>query len=339
MTKRRTVEATAPARIDLAGGTLDIWPLNLMFQPSMTVNMAVTIMAKAVVEPRKDRKVILASEDQGIRVEFGSLASVHHDHKLGLVSRLVGRFAKDGGGFTVTTSGQSPAGAGLGGSSSLAIALCSALSWHTGARMNKAGLLNIAKDVEAAHLGIPTGLQDYLAALYGGANVFHFPAGGFVRERISPDMSTQLENRIALFYSGASRSSGINNWEMFRLVMEKDKKTVRLFGRIAEHAREASSALAREDFPGFTKAVKEEWATRKKLFPSISTPAIDSAMKAGFKAGAEAARICGAGGGGCFFMIAPEGLMDEAAGAVEKAGAQRLSYRISRAGVKASAQG
>lgn len=327
----RSVEAAAPARIDLAGGTMDIWPLNLMFPSATTVNMAVNVMARATVSQGSGGKVLIISHDQRAQVSFPSMGAIHHNHKLGLVSRLADFFLESNEGVTITTRCDAPAGSGLGGSSALNIALCRALAMYTGRRMTKAAILDIAKDVEAAHLGIPTGLQDYLAALYGGANVFSFPPGGVEGEKIPASVATDLERRISLFYSGAARSSGINNWQMFRLVMEKEKRAMRLFGRIADCASRAGAALLAGDMEGFEAAVKNEWRARRQLFPGISTPAIDGAITAGKKAGARTARICGAGGGGCFFMISAPEDREGVVQAVENTGARIMKYRLARA--------
>ncbi|MDH5757756.1 MAG: hypothetical protein OEZ55_13945 [Nitrospinota bacterium] len=332
----RCVKAAAPARIDLAGGTLDIWPLNLMFPSATTVNMAVSLMARATVCQRDDGQIAFISQDQNTQSSFPSLAALRHDHKLGLVSRLVQFFLKDEGGVTITTSCDAPAGSGLGGSSALNIALCRALATYSGQQRSKGAILDVAKDVEAAHLGIPTGLQDYLAALHGGANVFRFPPGGVERVKIAAPMAARLEERISLFYSGAARASGINNWRMFSLVMEKDKRTLRLFGQIAQCATMAAAALLAGDMESYETAVKEEWVARRKLFPGISTPEIDRAIAAGKRAGATAARICGAGGGGCFFLVSAPEDRKRVEHAAEATGARRLDYKLVGRGAWAS---
>jgi D-glycero-alpha-D-manno-heptose-7-phosphate kinase len=59
------VGASAPTRIDLAGGTLDIWPLSVMVPGAMTVNLAVELRAHAEVEPRRDGRVEVVSADRG----------------------------------------------------------------------------------------------------------------------------------------------------------------------------------------------------------------------------------------------------------------------------------
>lgn len=329
---RNQVVACAPTRIDLAGGTLDIWPLNLFFDSALTVNMAVSITVTATVSARTDGKVVLESKDQETRVEFANAGAIHHNHRLGLLSRIAGKFVRDGRGYSAVTESTAPAGAGLAGSSALNIALCVAFSEATGQKLSSREIIETAKDVEAAHLRIPTGLQDYGAAVYGGVSAFHFPPGGMERERLDGAAQWLAEN-VVLFYSGASRSSGINNWEMFKRVTDNHKPTVAKFAKIAGLAVLARDALLEKDYDAFTSTVSEEWKTRKSLFPEISTPLIDRAITAGKRAGAKSARICGAGGGGCFFLIAGPKERGKVIESVTAHGARHLPFRVSRQGV------
>ncbi|VAX19665.1 hypothetical protein MNBD_NITROSPINAE03-1077 [hydrothermal vent metagenome] len=328
-----SVCASAPARIDLAGGTLDIWPLNLMFDNPVTLNMAVSIRAHACVTLRKDKKIKLVSEDGKLKKEFPSIRSIKHDHPLGLISRIAEHFIEPGTGVMIVTRSEAPRGAGMAGSSALTIALCAALTKVTGKKIDKLKLIETAKDIEAAHLKIPTGLQDYGAAVYGSAHAFSFPPGGMEKEKFA-EQGRLLANRVVLFYSGASRSSGINNWEMFRRVMEKERKAINLFTKISACAIRAVEALKNGDIKKFDKAVSDEWRARKKLFPAITTPRIDKAIDAGKQAGATSARICGAGGGGCFFMIADPKKRAGVITAVERTGCVSLPFSLSRTGLK-----
>ncbi|VAX21874.1 hypothetical protein MNBD_NITROSPINAE04-1784 [hydrothermal vent metagenome] len=328
-----SVCASAPTRIDLAGGTLDIWPLNLMFDDPVTLNMAVSIRAHACVTLRKDRKIRLVSEDGKLKMEFPSIRSINHDHPLGLISRIAEHFIEPGAGVTIVARSEAPRGAGMAGSSALTIALCAALTKITGQKIDKRKLIETAKDIEAAHLKIPTGLQDYGAAVYGSAHAFSFPPGGMVREKFARQ-GQLLADRIVLFYSGASRLSGINNWEMFKRVMEKERKALNLFTKISECALRAVEALRSDDILKFDRAINDEWSARKKLFPAISTPRIDKAIDAGKRAGATSARICGAGGGGCFFVIADPKKRADVIDAVERTGCENLPFSLSNIGLK-----
>src|SRR4051812_49082912 len=65
---RVRITSSAPTRIDLAGGTIDIWPLYLFHQPAVTINAAISLRAHCVIDSRPDGKILIVSEDTGERV-------------------------------------------------------------------------------------------------------------------------------------------------------------------------------------------------------------------------------------------------------------------------------
>ena len=150
------IETSAPTRIDLAGGTIDIWPLYLFHPGAQTLNAAISLRARAWIEPRPDERIELLSEDTDRTVNL-SFDQLRDDETLPLLGRLVHRFGVHG--IRLTTRGESPAGAGIAGSSALNVAVCGALAAHLGDERQPEALLEIAKDVEAQVIKVPTGLQ------------------------------------------------------------------------------------------------------------------------------------------------------------------------------------
>src|ERR671917_2774963 len=117
------IEATAPTRVDLAGGTIDIWPLYLFHPGASTVNFAISLEARCRIETRDDDRVILESRDRALSFEtsVAEIENLIQEERLELISKLV-HFFKPETGFHLTAEGLAPAGAGLGGSSALALA-------------------------------------------------------------------------------------------------------------------------------------------------------------------------------------------------------------------------
>src|SRR5262245_28228962 len=109
------LESSAPTRIDLAGGTIDIWPLYLFHDGATTLNAAISLRAHAHIEPRGDGYVELVSTDTNLREQAGSWMELTSTGPLPLLALLARhyRFAN----ATLTTRGESPAGAGIAGSS------------------------------------------------------------------------------------------------------------------------------------------------------------------------------------------------------------------------------
>src|SRR5579872_3470299 len=216
----------APTRIDLAGGTLDIWPLYLFHEGSLTVNCAITRYASCVIEaaPKSSRRIVLASRDIGRRESFASLNALMKakSYILPLLAQLV-RVFRPQGGFTLTTDSEAPAGAGIGGSSAMAVAISAALDRLTGAGLSRENWIHISRDVEAIVIRVPTGTQDHYPPAYGGASAIVLVAGGERREALACDLD-ELERRLVLCYTGKPRQHGINNWEVFKKHINGDRR-------------------------------------------------------------------------------------------------------------------
>ncbi len=89
------IESSAPTRVDLAGGTIDIWPIYLFHPGAMTVNFALSLRAQVRIETRDDDSIILESRDRGVRVEttIERMGELANDEQIEMVSKMVNFFA------------------------------------------------------------------------------------------------------------------------------------------------------------------------------------------------------------------------------------------------------
>jgi len=336
------IHAYAPTRIDLAGGTLDIWPLYLFHPGALTLNAAITRYAHAVVQPMRGRRITLVSRDSNTREEFASLAAlaVRKRFQLPLLAELTRHFAPRRG-FTLTTWSEVPAGAGLGGSSALAVALCAALSRLPSGRGRWAERrektspqewVGVARDIECRVLGVPTGEQDHYPAVYGGVGAVHLDPGRTWREPLPVDLG-ELDSRLLLVYTGQPRRSGVNNWRVLKNYLDGYPRLRRNFTRIAATAAQMRAAVAEENWSRVTRLLDREWQTRRRNAPAIATPLIDRLIAIARRHGA-AGKVCGAGGGGCVVFLCPPAKRTALAQALANAGATLLPFRLARRGVR-----
>jgi len=84
-----TIEATTPNRIDLAGGTLDLFPLYLFEDWGLTVNAAIDLGSYVRLETRSDNRIRIRSEDTGLTREADSVESLALGGELDLVARII----------------------------------------------------------------------------------------------------------------------------------------------------------------------------------------------------------------------------------------------------------
>jgi D-glycero-alpha-D-manno-heptose-7-phosphate kinase len=333
-TAATAIEAFAPTRVDLAGGTVDIWPLYLFHERAVTVNFAVNLEARCRVTPRGDGKIVLRSTDTGESAEFDKLGELRTTPVLKLLARLIHFFAP-GSGLEMVTDCAAPPGSGLAGSSALNVAICSALNRLTGARYDLETLIRIARDVEAQVIEVPTGMQDYYPAAYGGLQAIHFSPSGVHREEISSDLD-RLSQRLILVYSGRQRNSGINNWDVMKRHIDGDPRVYQAFEGIIAAANRTLNALRSKSFDEIDDALAEEWANRRVLSAGITTPEIDEIVALAVSFGARSVKVCGAGGGGCLVLSVPEGRRQEIQDKLRDRRVHVIDYRITRHGVSVS---
>jgi D-glycero-alpha-D-manno-heptose-7-phosphate kinase len=336
---RPTITAHAPCRADLAGGTVDLWPLYLFHPGALTLNFAVDIFTTCRVTPLKGQRIELCSLDTHCEESFASLDELSASRKQRhvLAAYLVRFFAPEQG-LRVETDSQSPAGAGISGSSALMISTTAALARFTGRELDLEQMRVIAQNIEAQIIRVPTGCQDYYPALYGGVSAIHLDPDG-IRRAAVPIAPEEIELRFVLAYTGAPRQSGINNWEVFKAHINGDKHVFRNLEKIATIARDMHHALLRHDWDDVARLLREEWKLRRTNAPGITTPLIDKLIAVAGKNGGRAAKVCGAGGGGCVLIMVEEGAKEAVAHAVAEAGGQILPFRVAREGLRLDAQG
>jgi len=324
------IHASAPTRIDLAGGTLDIWPLYLFHDGAQTLNAAISLRASCDLRSRSDRRLVIVSEDSEQRVEVDHWSQLREGHDLRLLGRILQYFRAEG--IELTTRSDSPVGAGIAGSSALNIAVCGALNAWSGGHRTADEIFQIAMNVEAQAIDVPTGVQDYRPAYYGGISAVELGVNGV--RRVALDVKPEeLQSRLALAYTNASRNSGINNWDVTKRHIDGDAGVQLSFARIRDIAAAMRAALERCDWPEVGRQIGAEWENRKKLAPGVTTPEIDSMLGAARRAGAISGKVCGAGGGGCLFCFAEPGAIPAVRKALADSGARVLDFTIDAKGL------
>ncbi len=328
------IESSAPTRVDLAGGTIDIPPLFLFHEGAATVNFAVDLMAHCRIETRDDDKIVIESIDRAEKFEttLGNIGQLKNEPRLELLSKLIYFFKPDIG-FTMTTESEAPAGAGLAGSSTLNIACIGALNVLVGHRYTPDRFIPIAANIETQVIKVPAGFQDYYSAQYGGAACIHFRSEGIEREELDIDVQT-LTDRTVVCYTGEPRNSGTNNWEITKRHIDGDANTFEIFEAIRDTSLELREALLANDWNNVGEILKAAHPRRKSLSPNITTPQMDLLIAKAEANGAIAAKVCGAGGGGCIAFFCEEGRKPDVEKALAEApNAEVLRWNVCEAGL------
>lgn len=311
-TNRAAVKVAAPCRADLAGGTMDIWPIGLLHPGSLTVNVALPVEVAMEVDllgesgtvehelPDGERRVLVreqADSDLTAAVVFTLLPA---------------------GGARIRVAAQAPYRSGIGGSSAYGVALARALGEVTAQPLSDDRLVTLVRDLEARVLRVPTGEQDHWAAVRGGVLALHLEPGGNRLERLDV-RSDWLNDRFTVYYSGIRHRSGMVNWEVYRRRLEGEETTCKAFDQISEASRACRTGLLAHDHEAVAAAIRHEWQARRRLAPEVNPPELEVLIAAAIRAGANAVKACGAGGGGSLIAWHPPDIRDTVVAALARA--------------------
>lgn len=298
-------------RVDLVGGTLDLEPINLILKDVVTINLATSLKAKVVLTKNNSKTISINSKDYNTSnsyslEDFNSKNLFFSDFfgPMKFVCQIIDLFKlKDG--VDIELSSGAPAGSGLGGSSSMGSTLYKALCEFTGTKFEVHEAVLKVKGCEARILnqGVP-GYQDYYPALVGGVLALRGNPGQIEFEQLfSNELKAELESRLTLVYSGISRDSGINNWQVYKDFFDRKKDVISSLEEIARISFETYKAIKENRIDDIISLIAKEGISRKSLCESIVPKEVNSLLdELNNKFSDVGLKMCGAGGGGCFIL-------------------------------------
>jgi D-glycero-alpha-D-manno-heptose-7-phosphate kinase len=319
------VSAQAWCRVDLGGGTLDIWPLGLLHAGARTVNLAIDLAVTVTLTAATDGRFRVRQD--GAQLEAASaveLAAAAGGELLGLVATELGLPAVE-----LTVDSASPRGAGLGASSALTMAAIAAgEAWLGGPTTTTERRASLARDLEARLMSLPTGRQDHFPAALGGVLEIRHQAGGEVVRQLAVDRES-LGEALLVAHSGQSHFSAATNWQIIRRRLEGDERTVERFQKIGEVAAKLPAALEAGELDRVGRLMTDEWQQRRGLADGVSTLRLEAMLSAALAAGAWGGKARGAGGGGWVAVLAPPGRRQAVATALATNGGRLLPTKPS----------
>lgn len=311
---RQAVRARAPLRLGLAGGGTDLSPYCDRFGGAV-LNVTIDRYAHAFVGPGVDG-VRLHAADLEVREDFARDDALDAG-RLGLHRAVHKRFMDDlfGGEFinlSVTTSVDSPPGSGLGSSSALVVALVEAYRAYFEVPMDPYQVARLAFEIERIDLGLAGGRQDQYAAAFGGVNFIEFHSDDRVIVnplRVPQQVLDEFETSLVVCSSGQSRESATIIEAQQRGMEQSDEGALAALHTLKEDALAMKAALLSGNLADMADILRRSWEAKKRTAPDseIETGVIGELQRVGEAAGARAAKVSGAGGGGfVMFLVAPE---------------------------------
>lgn len=199
-----------------------------------------------------------------------------------------------------------PARSGLGTSSSFAVGLLNACYALKGKYADKSKLADDAIYIERVLCNEAGGIQDQIAASFGGFNRIDFKSEGYTVSPIvfSTDRKKNLNDRLMLFFTGFSRFSSDIAKSQIKATKDKTKELLEMKALVDDVQRLLVSNC---DLNEFGRLLDYTWKLKRGITSDISNNDIDSLYKKAIDAGAIGGKLLGAGGGGfLLFYVEPE---------------------------------
>jgi D-glycero-alpha-D-manno-heptose-7-phosphate kinase len=211
-------------------------------------------------------------------------------------------------GLEIHHDGDLPARAGLGSSSAFTVGLLHAVHALRGRQVSKEALASEAIHVEHCMLREPVGLQDQIAAAFGGFNQIRFRQDGTydVNPMILPrERLAELQDHLLLVFTGISRLAPV----VAQTVIDNLKNRTAELKAMQEMVGRAIELLSSPtaDIVEFGRLLDESWQLKRRLSDRVSNPAVDALYETAMRAGAIGGKLLGAGGGGFVLLfVRPE---------------------------------
>ena len=277
------------------------------------MNATIDYYAYTTLEPLESGSGVVefVSADTGKTATYAAAARLEPDGELDLFKHIynhVVREFNDGKPLSLrmSTRVDVPSGSGLGASSTLVVAMLAAYAEWLNVPLGDYELAHTAFVIEREEAGLMGGKQDQYAAAFGGFNFMEFGEQGRVLVnplRIKDWVISELEASLLLYYTGRPRSSADIIEEQTRNVEDKNEMAVNAMHQIKKEAFRMKECLLLGNFQALHEVLRGSWESKKQMASRITNAHIEGLYEAALGAGADCAKISGAGGGGFLMFL------------------------------------
>jgi len=337
------LRSKAPLRISFAGGGTDVSPYPEE-KGGAVLNCSIDKFAYATLEVNPDGRGVTSIEslDYNLTVNYQKASDLLYNGELDLVKAALKVFRppkSNGEGsdsVRLFLHSDAPAGTGLGGSSTMCVALVGAFQRYLREPWTSYEVAELAYRIEREELGIHGGRQDQYAAAFGGFNFMEFTRDRTVVNplKIQPDVQNELSYRLLLCYTGVGHYSNDIIVQQQRNYTERRGDTVDALDQTKRLAIDMKNELLRGNLDEMGRLLDEGWQYKKKFTDGISNDRIDALYARAREAGALGGKLLGAGGGGYILLFCDFARRAKVAKAVQEAGGRPTDFAFETAGLQ-----
>lgn len=298
------VWAHAPVRIADVGGWTDTW---------FAGEGAVTNVA---VEPGAWARVTLGPAPAGSPPAPPTVSTPDLASPSALLRRVLDRWwadrrdclVGDRSVLSVEVGAAPPPGSSLGTSAAVLVALAAALATAAGDDAEPDVLARRAFEAETGPGGRESGVQDHVAAAWGGISHIAVRHPGWIRTAVAPPepIETDLRTRLVTFHLGGGHDSSALHRAVIAGLEEGDQRGAAALRRLSRLADAAARALRDGRLEEWSATLTEATEAQAQLHPDLVCDRARRLIEAAMTAGAVGAKVNGAGGeGGTVTVVGP----------------------------------
>ncbi len=324
------IRSRSPLRIGIAGGGTDVDPY-ASTRGGCVFNSTINKYAYCTLVPRNDNMMFVKSRYYGRYKAKLNHGPLKFDGNMDLAKAVANHFEIEEG-FNIDIHSDVPAGSGLGGSSTMIVAIIAAVAEWQGKKLSKQKIAELAYHLEREDIGLKGGKQDQYASAYGGFNLLDVGETVKVNPvKIDADIINELQCRSVMCFTGMSRESAkvIDS----QIQSYKSGQNIVALDESKRLAKEISETLVKGNIDDAGTLLHESWEYKKQFSGNISNKHIDSLYKSAISKGAIGGKVSGAGGGGFMYFICKYDKKGDVIQELKKRGAEVTDFMFEPHGV------
>lgn len=334
MRGERCFRASAPVRLDFAGGWTDVAPFATA-ERGVVVNAAIELRAHAEIQLGGDRHLV-ASLDLAKQAEL--VDGTWQPGEIGELALHQAALRRCGlGPAALRTRSDVPPGSGLGSSGALGTALVAVTDAAGDLQRTPAELAEAAFQLEAVEAALPGGKQDQYAASLGGFHRFGFDHGEVEIDPLQLDaaFAAALEQNIVVCYTGTSRVSSNTISRVMGAYAAGQGDVVHALHSMVEVAERIAEALRASDLGAVGRLLSANWQCQQRLDSGMRTETMGRLEQRMSGLGLLGGKAAGAGAGGSMFFLAKDSASAlRASQAARETGARPIPFRWAARGAE-----